>query len=173
MRKNVKKWLCVGCVLCLLVNLLVAHADTTLQMGTITTTNRVPVLTLALGSESGQVRYGGVEASGYTGSNSFVVENGVIYVLDAVNYRINIYQNGSCCEIALANCYKPQGLAYKNGKLAVFDNSDGVTLVYTTSGTLVAEIKHRDEVKEELALKIAEIGDTYVVWETFAGNKYR
>ena len=97
----------------------------------------------------------------------------MIYVLDAVNYQINIYQNGSCSEIALENCYQPQGLTYENGKLAVFDNSDGVTLVYTTSGALVARITHRDEVKEELALKIAEIGDTYVVWETFAGNQYR
>lgn len=59
-----KKWLSVGCMLCLLVNLLVAHADTNLQLGTISTTNRVPVLTLSLGSESGQVRYGGVEDSG-------------------------------------------------------------------------------------------------------------
>ena len=160
MRKKFKKWISVGCILCLLLNLLVAYADTTLQMGTISATNRVPVLTLSLGSESGQVRYGGVEASGYTGPNSFVIENGVIYVLDAVNYRINIYQNGCCSEIALANCYKPQGLTYENGKLAVFDNSDGVTLVYTTSGTLLAEIKHRDEIKEELALKIAELGDT-------------
>ncbi len=169
----IKKWLSVSCMICLLVNLLVAHADTNLQLGTISTTNRVPVLTLSLGSENGQVRYGGVEASGYTGPNSFVVENGVIYVLDAVNYRINIYQNGSCSEIALENCYQPQGLTYENGKLAVFDNSDGVTLVYTTSGALVARIMHKDEVKEELALKIAEIGDTYVVWETFAGNQYR
>ena len=58
--KKLKKWLGIICAMCLLVNLLMVHASGNLQieMWTIASTNRVPVLTLSLGNESGQVRYG-------------------------------------------------------------------------------------------------------------------
>lgn len=63
-------------------------------------------------------------------------------------------------------------MAYENGKLAVVDNSAKVTFVYTLSGALVERIVHPEAVKKELVSEVAEIGESYVVWETFQGNYY-
>ncbi|MBQ4563925.1 MAG: hypothetical protein IJA58_05540 [Lachnospiraceae bacterium] len=173
--KKSKKIIAIFCVICLSINLLLVHASDDLHMDTelLEFSNRIPILTLDIGGENGEVGYGGSEQFGYTGPASFAVEDGVVYVLDAVNNRINVYENETCTEIAIDDCYQPEHMAFGNGKLAVVDNNSDVTLIYTLEGNLIKEIAQPEVVKKELVSKIVEIGESYVVWKTFRSNYYR
>lgn len=172
--KNLKRTIAIVCVLSLMVNLLIVNAAGELYLDTeeMVISNRIPILTLALGNGEGQVGYGGSEQVGYRGPSSFAVEDGVIYVLDTLNKRIVVFENGDYSEISLEDCPKASHMMYQNGKLAVVDNNSGVTGVYTTDGTLVKLISHPEAVKNEVAAKIVEIGESYVIWNTIAGNSH-
>ena len=129
---KIKKLLSIICVICLLVNLLMVHAsgDMHLEIGTIEIANRVPILTLTPGSGAGQVGYGGSEQFGYMGPDSFAVENGVIYILDGLNNRIVVYQNGEYSDISIGECAYASSMKYQSGKIAIADNQSDMTVVY-------------------------------------------
>ena len=175
MSKKFKKMLSLICAVCLFVNLLMVHAsgDMHMEMGTIEKSNRVPILTLTPGSGAGQVGYGGSEEFGYMGPDSFAVEDGAIYILDGLNNRIVVYQNGEYSDISIGECTYASSMKYQSGKIAIADNQSDMTIVYSTAGTQIAAISHPTEIAEQSVVKITEIGDTYVVWKTFAGVCYR
>ena len=158
-----------------IANILVVNAMGNLHIDTekMNLSNRIPILTLTPGNGIGQVGYGGSELFGYTGPDSFVVENGVVYVLDALNSRINVYQGDASFEILIDHRFFAEKIEYKDGKLAVVDNSGKTTLIYTLSGALVELVAHPEAVIDELVSKVVEIGETHIIWRTFQGNYYR
>ena len=105
MSKKFKKMLSLICAVCLFVNLLMVHAsgDMHLEMGTIESSNRIPILTLTPGSGAGEVGYGGSEKFGYTGPDSFAVEDGVIYILDGLNRRVLVFGTGRITSIDISD----------------------------------------------------------------------
>ena len=170
-----KKMIAIICVICLIANILIVNAMGNLQIDAeeMNISNRIPILTLTPGNGIGQVGYGGSELFGYTGPDSFVVENGVVYVLDALNGRINVYQGDASSEILIDRRFSAEKIEYKNGKLAVVDKRGKTTLIYTLSGTLVELVAHPETVINELVSKVVEIGETHIIWRTFQGNYYR
>ena len=175
MSRKLKKMLSIICMMCLLVNLLMVHAsgDMHLEMGTIELSNRIPVLTLSVGSGAGQVGYGGIEASGYIGADSFAVEDGVIFILDGVNQRVLIYANGEYGSIDISGVPRARHMKYENKMIAVSDNTNHVTGIYSLAGTQIALIPHLEIIEDELVDELVEVSDSYVVWRTYDNNLYR
>ena len=98
--KKLKKMLSLVCVLCVLMDVLVAgaideHIDADATIGS----EKTPILVVTPGSGSGQVGYGGSEKFDYLGPESFVVEDGLVYILDSINDRISVYQSGKCVNV--------------------------------------------------------------------------
>ena len=173
--KNMKKVVSIICVLCLLMNLLISNAAGDLNMDTeeMVISNRVPVLTLTPGSGVGQVGYGGNESSGYAGPDSFAVENGIIYILDSLNKRVMLFGNGNYASIDTSDVPYARRMKCENGKIAVVDNTYGLTGVYSVTGDQLALISHPDFILDEFVHELVEIGDTYVVWKTYDNSLYQ
>jgi hypothetical protein len=112
-----------------MVNLLTVQASGNLHIniGEMTTSNRIPILTLTPGSGEGQVGYGGSKQFGYTGPESFAVEDGVVYILDSVNDRVLLCGNGNYASIDTSDVPQAKRMKYQNKKIAVVDNTNGRT----------------------------------------------
>lgn len=170
-----KKIICVVCVVSLIANLIITNASGDMHIDTeeMTISNRVPILTITQGSEEGQVGYGGSEQFGYTGPESFVVENGVIFVLDTVNRRVLIYGSEGYGCIDISAVPKAKRMKYQDGKIAVVDNTYGVTGVYSIDGTQLALISHPAYIVDAFVSELVEIGDSYVIWKTYENELYQ
>lgn len=124
------------------------------------------VLTVYPGSGDGQVGY--AQGVYNYGPDSFAVENGCIYLLDAVNDRIILYEEGEYSYIDISECYNPVYMKYQNERFGIVDSSRQATAVYSKDGTLEAMVMHPEEI---FPSGLRSVGETYVDW--YAEDVYR
>lgn len=129
------------------------------------------VHTFLWGDGSGEVGYRYEEMTGFRrGPQAFVVEDGVIYVLDSVNCRVIILGNERVTEIDLDEKFYDVELIVQNQKIGVVDYQGDVVRIYREDGTQehYIDLSYAGKVTE-----LVEIGDNYVDWVITTGNCYR
>lgn len=91
-------------------------------------------LVLTIGNEEGQVGYFIDETDFNLGPQDFVVEGDTIYILDAINNRINLYTNNEYCEsVYLDNCISALRFFVEDEGIFVVDSNNQI-LQYTKTG---------------------------------------
>ncbi len=78
---------------------------------------------ISQGEGKNEIRYLYSE-DGTTGPESFIVEDGSIYILDSANYRVLQIDNGSITETKIAGCRSPRLFALGDERYYVLDYSD-------------------------------------------------
>ena len=129
-----------------------------------------PIYTFLWGEASGQVGYSYEAMTGARGPQNFVVEAGVICVLDSVNYRVIMLEDGRMTEIDLGGKFFDVELIFQNQKIGVVDYRGDVVRIYQEDGTQehYIDLPYAGKITE-----LVEIGDNYVDWVIDTGNRYR
>lgn len=106
--------------------------------------------------------------------DSFAVEKDIIYILDGVNGRILICEGSEYRQIDLGVLTQASGLAYQNGKIAVWGKSmeQDVLMLCREDGSTIMMVDIPDNVLRIGSIRrIIEMGETYVVFELLKDNR--
>lgn len=132
------------------------------------------VLTVYPGREEGQVKYDELP-SGTDGPKGFAIVDGVIYILDTANYRVNIYDNGENRSIPFKARFTR--MIVQDGFIVLSDISNGTKIaVYRTDGTLEAVKEFEKSEGVDWINKFCCIGETYVEFastSSYTSERYR
>ncbi len=136
-------------------------------------TIKQPLYTFSWGTESSQLGYwyeADNPAATPMGPTDFAVEDGVICVLDSVNHRVVMLEDGGVTEIDTSASSFDTEMIYQNQMIGVVDYMGDVVRIYQKDGTLA---HHIDLPYAGIIGDLVEIGDTYVDWVVRMGNRYR
>ncbi|MBQ4563924.1 MAG: hypothetical protein IJA58_05535, partial [Lachnospiraceae bacterium] len=135
-----------------------------------------PLHTFSWGAESGQLGWTYLSISDeYVGPKDFAVENDVLYILDNVNARIVIMEDGQITEIKSEYVRGGSELICQNQMIAVTSITGDWVAIYRKDGTLVHMVDYSNVKNAPFIIDVIEIGETYVVWyewETKALYRY-
>jgi uncharacterized protein YraI len=129
------------------------------------------VLEIGVGSGKGEVGYSEGMGGGGSGPEAFTVtKDGAIYVVDNVNKRVNIYQEGKfVSDIDAPYIAYVRSIVVSQGAIYLMDYDAGKIYVVDASGTLAKEIALPPDMDSYFMRKLYASGDGRV-WLLYEDN---
>lgn len=133
------------------------------------------VLTIEIGSEEGQLKYSDSMEGGGEGPEAFTVTaDEIIYIVDNVNKRVNVYKDGKFLyDIAVPYITYVRSVVVSQEKIYLMDYDDGAIYVLDSEGNLAEHITIPDHMESYLMRKlyVQDNGDVWLYYENEVNGK--
>gem|GEM_PF-1742307 len=161
MRKRMKKYLVfVLLVAVVLPSVMVSAAPLPLESNE----NDEVILTVNVGSKEGEIGYSDSLAGGGEGPEAFTVIDDIVYIVDNVNKRVNIYdEKGFINDIDVSYISYVRSIAVSEKYIYLMDYDAGMIYKISTNGKIENEIKLPSNMDNYL-MKRLYVRDDGSVW---------